>query len=65
MMNWAVLASLALIIAVVYVPFLQPIFNTTAIDLTHWLMILPLILLPSIVAELSKVLITRRKPKAE
>jgi Ca2+-transporting ATPase len=64
-MNWAVLASLVLIIAVVYVPFLQPIFNTTAIDLTHWLMILPLILLPSIVAELSKVLITRRKPKAE
>jgi Ca2+-transporting ATPase len=65
MMNWAVLASLALIIAVVYVPFLQPIFNTTAIDPIHWLMILPLILLPSIVAELSKVLITRRKPKAE
>jgi Ca2+-transporting ATPase len=64
-MNWAVLASLVLIIAVVYVPFLQPIFNTTAIDLTHWLMILPLILLPSVVAELSKVLITRRKPKAE
>jgi Ca2+-transporting ATPase len=64
-MNWAVLASLVLIIAVVYVPFLQPIFNTTAIDFTHWLMILPLILLPSIVAELSKVLITRRKPKAE
>ena len=65
MMNWAVLASLALIIAVVYVPFLQPIFNTTAIDPIHWLMILPLILLPSIVAELSKVLIARRKPKAE
>jgi Ca2+-transporting ATPase len=64
-MNWAVLASLVLIIAVVYVPFLQPIFNTTAIDFTHWLMILPLILLPSIVAELSKVLITRRKLKAE
>ena len=61
MMNWAVLASLVLIITVVYVPFLQPIFNTTAIDPIHWLMILPLILLPSIVAELSKVLIARRK----
>ena len=65
MMNWAVLASLVLIIAVVYVPFLQPIFNTTAIDTIHWLMILPLILLPSIVAELSKVLIARRKLTAE
>jgi Ca2+-transporting ATPase len=64
-MNWAVLASMALIIAVVYVPFLQEIFNTTAIDPMHWLMILPLILLPSVVAELSKVLLARRKLTAE
>jgi len=60
-MNWAVLASLALVIAVVYVPFLQPIFNTTAIDPIHWLMILPLILLPSIAAELTKVITARKK----
>jgi len=65
MMNWAVLASLALVLAVVYVPFLQPIFNTTAIDLRYWLMILPLILLPSVAAELSKVFITRRRAKAQ
>jgi Ca2+-transporting ATPase len=65
MMNWAVLASLALVLAVVYVPFLQPIFNTTAIDLRYWLMILPLILLPSVAAELSKVFIARRRAKAQ
>jgi Ca2+-transporting ATPase len=64
-MNWAVLASLLLVIAVVYVPFLQPIFNTIAIDPIHWLMILPLILLPSIVAELTKVITARKKTNAE
>ena len=63
-MNWAVLASLALIAAVVYVPFLQPIFNTMAIDLNHWLMILPLILLPSIAAEVMKAITSRKNAKS-
>jgi len=55
-MNLAVLASLALIFMVVYVPFLQPIFNTSSIDFGHWLMILPLIVMPSIVAEVMKAI---------
>ncbi|MFZ3069576.1 MAG: HAD-IC family P-type ATPase, partial [Anaerolineaceae bacterium] len=63
-MNWAVLASLALIFAVVYLPFLQPIFNTMAIDPIHWLMILPLILLPSIAAEVMKSITSRKNAKA-
>ncbi len=63
-MNIAVLASLALIFAVVYVPFLQPIFNTSAIDLGHWLMILPLILMPSIAAEVMKAVQFKRITKA-
>jgi Ca2+-transporting ATPase len=54
LMNWAVLGSLVLVIVVVYVPFLQPIFNTAPMGLSHWLEILPLILIPSIAAEATK-----------
>ena len=43
LMNYAVLTSLALLLVVVYVPFLQPIFNTTALDLAQWRYILPLV----------------------
>jgi len=63
-MNLAVFSSLVLILAVVYVPFLQPIFNTSAIDAIHWLMILPLILLPSIAAEIMKAIQFKRVVKA-
>ena len=54
LMNWAVLGSLVLIFVVVYVPFLQPIFNTAPMSLSHWLEILPLILISSIAAEVTK-----------
>lgn len=63
-MNLAVFSSLVLILAVVYVPFLQPIFNTSTIDAMHWLMILPLILLPSIAAEIMKAIQFKRVVKA-
>jgi len=59
LMNWAVLGSLALIFVVVYVPFLQPIFNTASLGLEQWLEILPLVLIPSIAAELTKVYIRK------
>ena len=57
LMNWAVLGSLALIFVVVYVPFLQPIFNTASLGLEQWLEILPLVLIPSIAAEVTKIYI--------
>ena len=63
-MNLAVFSSLVLILLVVYVPFLQPIFNTSAIDALHWLIILPLILMPSIVAEIMKAIQFKRVVKA-
>jgi Ca2+-transporting ATPase len=58
-MNWAVLGSLVLIMLVLYVPFLQPIFNTNPLGLAQWLEILPLVLIPSIAAELTKVQIRK------
>jgi Ca2+-transporting ATPase len=59
-MNWAVLGSLVLIMLVVYLPFLQPIFNTASLGLEQWLEILPLVLIPSIAAELTKLVIQKK-----
>jgi len=63
LMNWAVLGSLVLIFVVLYVPFLQPIFNTTPLGLEQWLEILPLVLIPSVAAELTKVVIRKMMKK--
>jgi Ca2+-transporting ATPase len=62
-MNLAVLSSLLLMFVVVYVPFLNPIFQTTPLGLRQWELILPLLLIPSIVAEVTKALINRRDKK--
>ena len=67
-MNWAVLGSLVLIMLVIYVPFLQPIFNTAPLGIEQWLEILPLVLLPSVAAEVTKIFIRKmmnRERKAD
>lgn len=56
-MNLAVAASLVLVLAVIYVPFLNPIFQTEALTLTEWELVLPLLLIPSVVAELTKLVL--------
>jgi Ca2+-transporting ATPase len=53
-MQWAVLTSLVILLAIIYVPFLDPIFGTTFLTLRDWLVMLPLILVPSVAAELNK-----------
>jgi P-type Ca2+ transporter type 2C len=59
-MNLAVMSSMVLLLAVIYVPFLQGIFKTVPLDLDHWLIILPLIFLPAVAAELTKLALSRR-----
>lgn len=54
-MQYAVAASLVLLLAVIYVPFLQELFGTLALTFTHWLYLAPLILLPSVLAEITKI----------
>ncbi|BAJ65151.1 cation-translocating P-type ATPase [Anaerolinea thermophila] len=54
-MNLAVLSSLALILGAVYVPFLNNVFDTEPLGWAQWVEILPLILIPSVVAEATKV----------
>jgi Ca2+-transporting ATPase len=53
-MQWAVLTSLVLLLAIIYVPILDPIFSTTFLTLDDWLVMLPLILVPSVAAEINK-----------
>jgi Ca2+-transporting ATPase len=50
-MQWAVLLSLVGMLAVVYVPFLNPIFGTLPLSLAQWAWVLPAALVPAAVAE--------------
>ena len=60
-MNWAVLSSLVMILVVIYVPFLNTIFKTVPLGWAQWLEILPLLLVPSIAAEVTKYFLGRRQ----
>ncbi len=62
-MNLAVLLSFVLLLAVIYVPFLNPVFQTTPLGWNEWAMILPLFIIPSIVAEITKWVLYGRKRK--
>ena len=53
-MNLAVISSMALLLGVIYIPILQPIFNTTALGWAQWELVLPLLLIPSVAAEFTK-----------
>jgi Ca2+-transporting ATPase len=63
-MNYAVLGSFALIMLVLYVPFLQEPFHTVPLKLVHWAEIAPLLLFPSIAAEVTKYILMKRNMKA-
>ena len=58
-MQWAVLASLVILLSIIYVPFLDPIFDTVPLSLSEWLVMLPLMLIPSIAAEVNKTFLRR------
>jgi len=64
-MNLAVAASLVMILAVIYTPFLNEIFNTLPMGWTEWQIILPLVLVPSIAAELTKWVATRLQKRQQ
>ena len=56
MMNLALVSSLVLLLAVVYIPFLQPIFRTVSLGWAQWEVILPLVFVPAVIAEIVKLL---------
>ncbi|MGC8786409.1 MAG: calcium-translocating P-type ATPase, SERCA-type [Anaerolineae bacterium] len=57
----ATLSSFLLMLAVVYLPVFEPIFYTFELPLRTWLTILPLTLIPSVAAELSKWFLSRQE----
>ncbi len=59
-MNLAVISSLALLLAVVYIPFLNTIFDTVPLGWVQWQVVLPLLFVPAITAEITKVIISQR-----
>jgi Ca2+-transporting ATPase len=63
-MNFGVSLSLVLLLAVVYLPFLNQIFNTVPLVWTEWQFVLPLLLVPAFAAELTKWLISHKKREA-
>ena len=58
-MLYAVSTSALLLLAVIYVPFLQPIFDTVPLNATQWAIMLPLLLVPAVVAEMTKAFLSR------
>ena len=60
-MQWAMLTSLIIILAIIYVPFLDPIFDTAFLGLREWLVIAPLVLVPAAAAEANKYFLRRQK----
>ncbi len=59
-MQYAVLLSIVLLGSVVYIPFLQPIFGTVPLGVREWTVVLPLLLVPSIAAEVTKAVVRLR-----
>jgi Ca2+-transporting ATPase len=61
-MQYAVASSIIGVLVVVYTPPLQGIFDTVPMNLTHWLIVIPLLLFPAMAAELTKIYISRSGP---
>jgi Ca2+-transporting ATPase len=58
-MNWGVSISLVLLLAVVYTPFLNQIFNTVPLVWAEWQFVLPLLFVPAFAAEITKLVLSR------
>lgn len=55
----ATLGAFALLLVVIYIPFLQDIFYTQSLSFAEWKVIIPLALIPLVVGELSKLIISK------
>jgi Ca2+-transporting ATPase len=59
-MQYAVSLSIVLLLGAIYIPFLQPVFSTTPLGVREWTVVLPLLLMPSIAAEITKAVVRWR-----
>ena len=58
----AVASSALILLAVIYLPFLQPLFDTVPLVWEEWRILLPLLVVPALAAELTKAVLRRRSP---
>jgi Ca2+-transporting ATPase len=58
----AVASSALILLAVIYLPFLQPLFDTVPLVWVEWRILLPLLVVPAVAAELTKAVLRRRSP---
>jgi P-type Ca2+ transporter type 2C len=61
----AVASSLVLLLVVLYVPFIQTFMGTVGLTWSQWTMVLPLTLLASIAAEITKYFLKRRRDNGQ
>ena len=64
-MQYAVGASFALLLLVMYVPFLAGVFDTVPLAVRDWIVMLPLMLLASVFAELTKAFLRWRSGRLD
>jgi len=64
-MLYAVGFSIVVVLAAIYVPFLQPVFGTVPLSISAWVWILPFALLASIAAEVTKIYLRARAKRIE
>ena len=62
-MQYAAGASLAILLAIIYLPILNSVFNTVALGPREWLVMLPFLFIPAIAAELTKIPFRRRQER--
>ncbi|MHB1355091.1 MAG: cation-translocating P-type ATPase [Anaerolineae bacterium] len=58
-MFYGVALSTVLLLAVIYIPFLQPVFDTAPLGWAQWRFVGPLLLVPTIAAEVMKFVLAR------
>jgi Ca2+-transporting ATPase len=63
-MVYAVASSFVLSMAIIYVPFMQPVFDTAPLGWAEWRIVLPLLFVPPLAHEVTKVVLARLRPIA-
>ena len=56
----SVLIAAAMMLVVIYIPFLEPIFDTAFMGLKHWAIMIPLAFIPFVAGELHKLNLRRK-----
>jgi Ca2+-transporting ATPase len=60
-----VTGSTLIVLILVYVPFLQPFFDTVPLNLIDWAVAAPLVFTPAASAEVTKIFLRRRARRRE